>query len=177
MLAWNQILTRGTMGMESMSMPSSVQERRKYDVPALCEHSALLTGRPPRASAWWGSGTMTTGVSAGERRVRGDGRRRTCASSAWRTAAWCGVVNVRVRFFLGGGPSGALSEVGGLLEPPSISVSAMSPCEDDTEGLERSSRFLLREPDSTSGETAAGEGMSGRDKEEEGGGSCEAMLL
>lgn len=53
-----------------MSVPDSVWEGGKGDVPALCAHSVLLTGRPPRASAWWGSGTMATGVSAGKEQTR-----------------------------------------------------------------------------------------------------------
>ena len=86
------------------------------------------------------------------------------------------MVNVRVRFFLGGGPSGALSEADGLLAPPSISVSAMSPCEDDPEGLERpaAARFLLRELDSGSEAAVAAGGVATREEEE---GWCEAMLL
>lgn len=91
------------------------------------------------------------------------------------------MVNVRVRFFLGGGPSGALSEGEGLLGPPSISVSAMSPWEDDAEGLERS-RFLLREDDSGSDADAGAllVEASMRDVEAEAepeGMGCEAMWL
>jgi hypothetical protein len=60
------------------------------------------------------------------------GKARTCASSAWRTAAWCGVVSVRVRFFFGGG-GGLVCSVG-WLDPASASLSAMSPWEDAVEG-------------------------------------------
>lgn len=62
-----------------------------------------------------------------------------------------------------------------MLGPPSISVSAMSPCEDDPEGLERS-RFLLRWPDSGSEAGAGAEGVGTRE-EDVVGGSCETMLL
>ncbi len=61
-----------------------------------------------------------------------------------------------------------------MLGPPSISVSAMSPCEDDPEGLERS-RFL-RWLESGSEEGAGAEGVGTR--EEEVVGWCgETMLL
>ena len=67
-------------------------------------------------------------------------------------------MSVRVRFFFGGWPSCAPpSAVEGLVGPPSISVSAMSPWE-DAEGLERSTCFLLRRPDWGSEEELAAAG-------------------
>lgn len=61
-------------------------------------------------------------------------RERTCASKACSTAAWCGVVKVRVRFFLGGGGGSVGSPA--WLEPASASLSAMSPWDEAVEGVD-----------------------------------------
>lgn len=72
-----------------------------------------------------------------------------------------------------------------MLGPPSISVSAMSPWEEDPEGLERS-RFLLRWLDSGSEAGVGPAGVGTREEEAAGvgtregeatGRSCETMLL
>ena len=60
---------------------------------------------------------------------------RTFARRAWRTADWCGVVRVRVRFFFGGAVSvdcwGARSE--GWLCSGSVSISAIPLWEEEEE--------------------------------------------
>jgi hypothetical protein len=60
----------------------------------------------------------------------GSGAKRTCASSAWSTADWWGVVSVRVRFFFSGATGGGeVSEYG--LIPSGSSVSAIPLCESE----------------------------------------------